>query len=148
VGTIPLPGGGSAIYNSTGLNYIRHTDWFGLSRLATTWSAHAVYSKEAYAPFGENYNEAGTADRSFTGQDQDVVTGSLGTGVSDFLFRKHDPSAGRWLSPDPYGWNAVENTNPQTLNRYAYVENNPLAFADFAGLGAGAPGPDDRSPSR
>jgi hypothetical protein len=71
----PLPGGGSAIYNSSGLNYIRHTDWLGSSRLATTWSAHAVYAKEAYAPFGETYNEAGTADRSFTAQDQDVVTG-------------------------------------------------------------------------
>jgi RHS repeat-associated protein len=131
----PLPGGGSAIYNSSGLNFIRHTDWLGSSRLATTWAAHAVYSKEAYAPFGETYNEAGTADRSFTGQDQDVITGSLGTGVNDFLFRKHDPSAGRWLSPDPYGWNAVDITNPQTLNRYAYVANNPLTYADFAGLG-------------
>jgi RHS repeat-associated protein len=96
------------------LNYIRHTDWLGSSRLATTWPAHAVYPKEAYAPLGETYNEAGKADRSFTGQDQDVVTGSLGTGAYDFLFRKHAPSAGRWLSPDPAGWNAVDITNPQT----------------------------------
>ena len=73
--TIPLPGGSTAIYNSTGLDYIRHTDWLGSSRLATTWIYHTVYSKEAYAPFGETYNEAGTPDRSFTGQDQDVVTG-------------------------------------------------------------------------
>ena len=130
----PLPGGGAAIYNSSGLNFIRHTDWLGSSRLATTWAAHAVYSKEAYAPFGETYNEAGTADRSFAGQDQDVVTGSLGTGVYDFLFRKHDPSAGRWLSPDPYGWNAVDQTNPQTLNRYAYVTNMPVALFDPMGL--------------
>ncbi|MGA7858010.1 MAG: RHS repeat-associated core domain-containing protein [Terracidiphilus sp.] len=130
----PLPGGGAAIYNSSGLNFIRHTDWLGSSRLATTWAAHAVYSKEAYAPFGETYNEAGTADRSFTGQDQDVVTGSLGTGAYDFLFRKHDPSAGRWLSPDPYGWNAVDQTNPQTLNRYAYVMNSPLSLVDALGL--------------
>jgi len=86
--------------------------------LATTW-AHAVYSKEAYAPFGEVYNEAGTADRSFTGQDQNVVTGSVGTGVYDFLFRKYDPSAGRWLSPDPAGWGAATTSEPQSLNRYA-----------------------------
>jgi len=85
------------------LNFIRHKDWLGSSRLATTW-AHGVYSKEAYAPFGETYNEAGTPDRSFTGQDQDTVTGSTGTGIYDFLFRKYDPSAGRWLSPDPGGW--------------------------------------------
>ena len=51
-GTVPLPGGDTAIYNASGLSYLRHTDWLGSSRLATTW-AHAVYSKEAYAPFGE-----------------------------------------------------------------------------------------------
>ena len=47
---IPLPGGGTAMYKSTGFNYFRHSDWLGSSRLATTW-AHSVYSKEAYAPF-------------------------------------------------------------------------------------------------
>jgi RHS repeat-associated protein len=132
-GTIPLPGGSTAIYNGSGLNYLRHTDWLGSSRLATTW-AHAVYSKEAYAPFGETYNEVGTPDRSFTGQDQDVATGSGGAGVYDFLFRKYDPSAGRWLSPDPYGWNAVNQTAPQSLNRYAYAQNDPLSFYDPNGL--------------
>jgi RHS repeat-associated protein len=131
-GTIPLPGGGTAIYNGSGLSYIRHTDWLGSSRLATTW-AHAVYSKEAYAPFGETYYEAGTADRSFTGQDQDVVTGAGGTGVYDYLFRKYDPSAGRWLSPDPAGWSAVNGADPQSLNRYAYVENQPMSNTDPQG---------------
>jgi len=132
-GTVPLPGGSSAIYNASGLNYVRHKDWLGSSRLATTW-AHAVYSKEAYAPFGETHNEAGTADRSFTGQDQDVVAGAGGTGIYDYLFRKYDPSAGRWLSPDPAGWNAVNGTDPQSLNRYAYVENQPMNATDPSGL--------------
>ncbi len=115
------------------MNFIRHKDWLGSSRLATTW-AHAVYSKEAYAPFGETYNEAGTADRSFTGQDQDVVTGSGGTGVYDFLFRKYDPSAGRWLSPDPAGWGAVDLTNPQSLNRSIYLMNQAMSGVDPTGL--------------
>ena len=142
-GTIPLPGGSTAVYNASGVNFIRHKDWLGSSRLATTW-AHAVFSKEAYAPFGETYNEAGTPDRSFTGQDQNVVTGYLGTGVYDFLFRKYDPSAGRWLSPDPYGWGAVDQTTPQSMNRYAYAMNNPLALIDPYGLdGCVSPGDDD-----
>ena len=132
-GTISLPGGSTAVYNASGLNFIRHKDWLGSSRLATTW-AHAVYSKEAYAPFGETYNEAGTADRSFTGQDQNVVTNSGGTGVYDYLFRKYDPSAGRWLSPDPAGWGAVNQASPQSLNRYAYVENQPMSLVDPTGL--------------
>jgi RHS repeat-associated protein len=132
-GTIPLPGGATAVYNSGGLNFIRHKDWLGSSRLATTW-AHAVYSKEAYAPFGETYNEAGTPDRSFTGQDQNVATGPGGSGVYDFLFRKYDPSAGRWLSPDPYGWKATTQEYPQSFNRYAYVQNNPMTLTDPDGL--------------
>jgi RHS repeat-associated protein len=131
--TIPLPGGETAVYNANGLEFIRHTDWLGSSRLGTTW-AHAVYSKESYAPFGETYNEAGTPDRSFTGQDQDTVAGAGATGVYDFLFRKYDPAAGRWISPDPLGWGAVSQTDPQSLNRYAYVENDPLRLVDPDGL--------------
>ena len=143
--TIPLPGGETAVYNGSGLNFIRHADWLGSSRLATTW-AHAVYSKEAYAPFGETYNEAGAPDRSFTGQDQDVVTGSGGTGVYDFLFRKYDPAAGRWLSPDPAGWGVVDQTTPQSMNRYAYVQNNPMSAVDAQGLDCISVGaPDDSS---
>lgn len=123
-GTVPLPGGGSAIYNQAGLSVIRHKDWLGSSRLSTTW-AHGVYAKEAYAPFGETYNEAGTPDRSFTGQDQDTTTG-----IFDYLFRRYDPVAGRWLSPDPAGWGSVSQSHPQSLNRYAYVQNNPLSLID------------------
>ena len=83
----------------------------------------------------ETYNEVNaTNDRSFTGQDQNVVQGSLGTGVYDYLFRKYDPSAGRWLSPDPAGWAAVNATDPQSLDRYAYVENQPLQDVDLMGL--------------
>lgn len=129
-GTVPLTGGDTAIYTGTTANpYIRHTDWLGSSRLATTW-AHGVQSKEAYAPFGETYNETGSADRSFTAQDQNVVAGSGGSGVYDFLFRKYDPSAGRWLSPDPLGWGAVNQADPQSLDRYAYVENQPMSLVD------------------
>jgi RHS repeat-associated protein len=133
-GTVPLPGGATAIYSGTsGMPYIRHTDWLGSSRLASTWN-HGVYAKESYAPFGEVYNEAGTSDRSFTGQDQDVVSGAPATGIYEFMFRKYDPAAGRWLSPDPAGWDAVSPDTPQSLNRYAYTMNNPLSSVDLNGL--------------
>jgi hypothetical protein len=57
-GTVPLPGGATAIYSgSSGMPYIRHLDWLGSSRLATTWT-HGVYSKESYAPFGETYKQS------------------------------------------------------------------------------------------
>ena len=126
---IPLPGGGQAVYASTGiLSYYRHPDWLGSSRLATT-STRTVYYDGAYAPFGENYNETGTYDRFFTGQTQGTEYG-----IYDFLFRQQNPVQGRWLVPDPAGLAAVDLTNPQTWNRYAYVANNPLNAVDPQGL--------------
>lgn len=135
-GMVPLPGGATAIYSgTTGMPYIRHLDWLGSARLSTTWT-HSVQSKVAYAPFGETYNEAGASanDRSFTGQEQDTVSGSAATGIYDFLFRKYDPAAGRWLSPDPYGWGAATEGDPQSMNRYSYVTNRPLESLDPDGL--------------
>ena len=43
---LPLPGGATAVYDSTGFAYFRHPDWLGSSRLATHWD-HTIYSKEA-----------------------------------------------------------------------------------------------------
>src|SRR5581483_10647969 len=37
-------------------------------------------------------------------------------------------------SPDPVGLAAVDPTNPQTWNRYAYVTNNPVSLVDPLGL--------------
>ncbi|MGA8863366.1 MAG: RHS repeat-associated core domain-containing protein, partial [Gallionella sp.] len=114
-------------YTSAGLAYYRHSDHLGSSRLATDTTQH-MYSSTAYAPFGEPYDEAGTTDRSFTGKDEDTTSG-----MYDFLERRYNPTAGRWLSPDPAGLGAVDPTNPQTWNRYAYVMNNPLGLIDLIG---------------
>ncbi len=113
------------------LSYFRHPDWLGSSRFASTPS-RTMYSDLAYAPFGETYAEAGTVDRSFTGQNQDTIQGST-TGLYDFLFREY-AQYGRWISPDPAGLGVVDSTNPQTWNRYAYVLNNPLSNVDPLGL--------------
>jgi RHS repeat-associated protein len=50
------------------------------------------------------------------------------------LFRTYNDSYGRWLTPDPAGLAAVDLTNPQSLNRYAYVKNNPTTLTDPSGL--------------
>jgi RHS repeat-associated protein len=49
-------------------------------------------------------------------------------------FRQFMPNFGRWMSPDPL---AGDVTNPQSLNRYAYVMNNPINLTDVLGLGSG-----------
>jgi len=125
---IALPGGAKAIYNSSALAYYRHSDWLGSSRLTST-QARGVYSSSAYAPFGEQYATSGTADASFTGQDQDTIST-----LYDFPARRYSPSQGRWISPDPLGRGAVALANPQSWNRYAFVLNNPLRLVDRTGL--------------
>ncbi len=62
----------------------------------------------------------------FTGQERDPESG-----LDHFWFRKHTSSLGRWLSPDPI---AYVPGNPQELNKYAYVANNPLRYVDLLGL--------------
>jgi hypothetical protein len=45
--------------------------------------------------------------------------------------------SGRWLTPDPVGGDL---TNPQSLNRYAYVLNQPTTLTDPSGLVSIPPG--------
>jgi RHS repeat-associated protein len=123
-----LPGGATAIYNSSGLAYLRHSDWLGSSRLTST-AARGMYSSSAYAPFGEQYATSGTSDASFTGQNADTTST-----LYDFTFREHSPSQGRWISPDPAGVAVADITNPQSWNRYAYVLGSPLNMIDPSGL--------------
>jgi len=126
---VPLTGGAIAVYNSNGLDYYRHSDDLGSSRLAST-SSRTVYYDGAYAPFGESYAETGTTDRSFTGMNQDTVSA-----LYDYPAREYGIQ-GRWVSPDPAGLTSVLPTDPQSWNRYAYVRNSPLEFIDPTGQDA------------
>ena len=123
---VPLPSGGQAVYNATGLLYY-HPDHLGSTRLISDTNRNIHYDG-AYAPFGEPYAQSGTADLSFTGQRQDTVAG-----LYDFPAREYSYQ-GRWPSPDPAGRKAVSLSDPQTWNRDAYVANNPLRFVDRTGL--------------
>lgn len=59
--------------------------------------------------------------------------------LADFPNREYHSVQGRWVSPDPAGMAAVDPTNPQTWNRYAYVSNNPTSLTDPSGLDEGLP---------
>ena len=55
-----------------------------------------------------------------------------GYSSADFAaYRLYRYDQGRWLTPDPLGGDV---TNPQSLNRYAYVLNNPASLTDPLGL--------------
>jgi len=90
----------------------------------------------SYAPFGEGY-AGGIWEIGFTAFSAAYTVSyneSQSGTLDDFTFRRYAPVQGRWISPDPAGLAAVDPTNPQTWNRYAYVGNNPLANADPLGL--------------
>jgi RHS repeat-associated protein len=128
-GFVPLSGGATAVYNSNGLAYYRHAEWLGSVRFAST-ASRAMYYDGAYAPYGENYAETGTADRVFAGMGQDTVSSSSYP-LYDAMYREYHPIWGRWLSPDPLGGGIA---SPQSLNRYGYVLNNAMTLIDPLGL--------------
>jgi RHS repeat-associated protein len=62
----------------------------------------------------------------FTGKERDTESG-----LDNFGARYYGSSMERMMSPDPVGGSLA---NPQTLNKYAYVMNNPLRYSDPTGL--------------
>lgn len=61
----------------------------------------------------------------FTGQELDPETGLYYYGG-----RYYDPELGRFISPDPF---IQDPEDPQNLNRYSYVLNNPQSYIDPSG---------------
>lgn len=82
-------------------------------------------------PFRESYNYASGYPTEFTGQPDN---GSFINTIHYFPERRYASTQGRWLSPDPSGTGAVDPNNPQSWNRYAYVDNSPLNAVDPNGL--------------
>lgn len=96
----------------------------------------ASVKRHDYLPFGEELL-AGTGGRAqgyvgdsvrqkFTGYERDAETGL------NFAQARYQSSIqGRFISVDPLGGGIK---NPQSLNRYVYVLNNPLRLVDPSGL--------------
>jgi RHS repeat-associated protein len=61
-----------------------------------------------------------------TGKERDAESG-----LDYFGARYNSSNMGRFMSPDPLGGNLA---NPQSLNKYSYVLNNPLTNTDPTGL--------------
>jgi len=134
----------------TGTKYLT-ADALGSTRLETAvgTSGPVVSQNYDYFPFGAEIG-TGTAGRDgtfspgaypsaangpsmkFTGKERDSESG-----LDYFGARYFSGAQGRFTGPD---WSATPEpvpyatyTDPQTLNQYAYVRNNPLFYADVNG---------------
>jgi RHS repeat-associated protein len=123
-----LPSGGNAQY------YVE--DLLGTSRVITTNAGVVCYDADFYPYGGERTpytnNCPATNNYKFEGKERDTETGN-----DDFGARYYSNRFGRWLSAD---WSSVpvpvpysNLTNPQTLNLYSMVADDPESFADLDG---------------
>jgi RHS repeat-associated protein len=127
--------------------YYTHGDHLGSLNVLTRWGVES--QRLTYLPFGETYTNTGTVNfihHRYTGQEQDPETAPGShpeAGLYHYGARYYNPELGRFLSPDPI---VPEPGNPQALNRYSYVVNNPVLYTDptghvfgiFLGMLAGA----------
>jgi RHS repeat-associated protein len=108
-----------------------HSDWLGTGRAWTNLSGTVVQDCQGF-PFGDSLYCQGSAngtDDNFAGLTYDPEDA-----MYHASFREVSPIQGRWMRPDPAGLAAVDLTNPQSWNRYAYVTNNPVSHIDPTGL--------------
>ncbi len=79
-----------------------------------------------YYPYGDRWESQGDlgTDKLFTGQRLDD------TGLYYYGARYYDPTIGRFIRADTIVQNFF---NPQALNRFSYVANNPLKYIDPTG---------------
>ncbi len=127
VGNAPL-----ATFNRGGL-YFRLTDWLGTLRVLTDFAGVTQQTCNGL-PFGDGQTCTDQTEDSnyFTGKERDAESGN-----DYFGARYYSSALGRFLSPD---WDAKPTTvpyasfgDPQTLNLYGYVENEPLNKVDADG---------------
>ncbi len=109
-----------------GVVYYLLTDHLGSTALTVDGNGAKV-GELRYKAWGETRYTWGTfpTDYRYTGQRQEEGLELYRMGA-----RWYDPALSRWLSADtlvPGAW------EPQALNRYSYVYNNPLAYIDNDG---------------
>ena len=106
--------------------YYLHGDHLGSTSVASSDSG-ALHSRQGYTPYGEVRYVTGElpTEFGFTGQRNDSYIKLIQMGA-----RWYDAQIGRFVSADTIIPNFA---NPQSLNRYAYVENRPLVAIDPTG---------------
>jgi RHS repeat-associated protein len=136
-------GGQQVAYRSTdGTTYFDHQDTLGTERGRTNYAGSAG-STYVSMPWGDGYTA--TVYSSGADQDNEHFAGlerDAESGTEHAQFRNYTSNQGRWLVPDQY-MGSYDFTNPQSMNRYAYVLNNPASMVDPSGLFTLPTGPCD-----
>ncbi len=119
---------------TTPTTFFTHSDHLGTERVQTAVNGSSCETITNTA-FGDGMNETGSCDPTalrFTDKLRDYETN-----LDDFGARFYSSQLGRFMSAD---WSAVPEAvpyanlnNPQTLNLYAIVADNPETFADLDG---------------
>jgi RHS repeat-associated protein len=113
--------------------YFHKTDHLSTPRVSTDYTG-TQQRTESNLPFGDGFTETSSPFVDYTGFAGGVWDISNASDTDHFGARDYAKTQGRWLHPDPAGPAAVDPTNPQTWNRYAYALNNPVSFRDPSGL--------------
>lgn len=120
-----------------GRMYFRLSDWLGTRRQQTDYAGNPCLEFISQ-PYGDGLtpipvsNCGDATEHHFTGKERDSESGN-----DYFGARYYASNMGRFMSPDwaakvspvPY----AKLDDPQSLNLYAYVRNNPLSRADLDG---------------
>jgi RHS repeat-associated protein len=116
-----------ATYDPNGIHFYLN-DWNGSRRVQTDYEG-VVEQTCGNLPYGGGATcGPNPAEELYAGLEQDSESG-----LDHAMFRQYASAMGRWTTPDPYD-GSYNVFDPQSLNRYAYVNSNPLGAADPSGL--------------
>jgi RHS repeat-associated protein len=103
--------------------YYLFSDHLG-STVVTRYPTGTIY-RNGYYPFGEERYTSSYTPYQFTGQRKEAAIG-----LYDYHARFYDPSIGRFVQADTI---VPGPGSPQSWDRYAYVNNNPVRYSDPSG---------------
>jgi RHS repeat-associated protein len=114
-----------------------HKDHLGSTRVTTTYSTTSSQNAQVsdsmdYMPYGELWSGSSSTTHKFTGKERDVESG-----LDNFGARYYSSTLGRFVSadwsvsPEPIPY--ADFGDPQSLNLFTYVGNNPLTNVDSNG---------------
>jgi RHS repeat-associated protein len=131
-----------AVQQSNAVSWV-HQDPFVKSKRVTNGSGTVVSTIEL-DPWGGNTNRNNNdafQPRAFTTYTRDSIA------ADDAMFRRYNRWWSRFDQPDPYD-GSYSLVNPQSFNRYAYTQNDPVNFIDPSGLDPQDPPPPPMPPGQ